>query len=432
MGKVLDPVIHAKNSNALRTSNLQFGYKTRHSTVSCSFVLQEVIHHYVSRGTPVLCISLDASKAFDRVEFSSLFDALIRRDFCATALRFLYRMYTQQEIMVRWQETLSERHGISNGVKQGGVLSPWLFTVYMDELLQRLSMVDGGCRIGCMYAGALCYADDIVLLAPTSTALDRMLRVVENFATTYKMTFNPLKSSFVTHSVDAQKYNFRLMGREIPHCLRVKHLGLISGENACVANVKEAIGDLYGRTNCVVAQFRHVPHNIRIHLFESFCLHMYGCELWNPCSASAEHFAVAFRKCLRHLLGLPQNTHRALLPPVSGIRSSDLLMLNRCSNFVRMCNSSNNQLVNLCMQIALHGSRSNMSISIAKLCELHSYDRVSIFIKPLSVSTDNNNRIIADVITELLNVLDGSLIIQNDVFDNDTYIREFMNFLCTF
>ena len=54
-----------------------------------------------------------------------------------------------------------------NGVKQGGILSPILFTVYMDKLLQKLSKSKLGCHIDRNYMGSFGYADDIVLLAPT-------------------------------------------------------------------------------------------------------------------------------------------------------------------------------------------------------------------------------------------------------------------------
>ena len=56
---------------------------------------------------------------------------------------------------------VSDPFGVTNGVRQGGVLSPVLFTVYLDELLQRLSALAIGCHVGHHYVGSLCYADDI-------------------------------------------------------------------------------------------------------------------------------------------------------------------------------------------------------------------------------------------------------------------------------
>ena len=62
---------------------------------------------------------------------------------------------------------MSKYFTTTNGVKQGGVLSPILFGMYVDELLLRLSQSGYGCKIGHFYYGALGYAYDVSLLAPT-------------------------------------------------------------------------------------------------------------------------------------------------------------------------------------------------------------------------------------------------------------------------
>ena len=65
----------------------------------------------------------------------------------------------------------------ANGVKQGGVLSPILFCIYMDDLHVKLSQCGVGCFIGAQFVGALAFADDIVLLAPSPSAIRKLLFV---------------------------------------------------------------------------------------------------------------------------------------------------------------------------------------------------------------------------------------------------------------
>ena len=84
-----------------------------------------------------------------------------------------------------------------NGVKQDGVLSPVMFCVYIDDLLMRLARVGVGCFIGRKFVGALAYADDIVLVAPTASALRKMLVVCDEYATEYYMAFNAHKSKCI-------------------------------------------------------------------------------------------------------------------------------------------------------------------------------------------------------------------------------------------
>ena len=90
---------------------------------------------------------------------------------------------------VRWGQSLSDSFSVSNGVRQGSVLSPVLFSVYLDELLEKLSKSGVGCHWGGAFVGALCYADDIVLLAPCASAMRHMLNICDSYATSHGLIF---------------------------------------------------------------------------------------------------------------------------------------------------------------------------------------------------------------------------------------------------
>ena len=83
-------------------------------------------------------LALDATKAFDRVEYSRLFALLIERGLNPLYVRLILEMYTNQRMCVRYNGSKSEWFCPTNGVKQGGVLSPTLFAVYIDGMLNNL------------------------------------------------------------------------------------------------------------------------------------------------------------------------------------------------------------------------------------------------------------------------------------------------------
>ena len=112
-------------------------------------------------------------------------------------LRLLINWYSLQEFKVRWHNSYSEPFGVSNGVRQGGVLSPVLFALYLDGLLEELSNSGVGCYWGHMFAGALSYADDVVLLAPCGSALRRMLTICCSFALDHGLVFNASKTQLM-------------------------------------------------------------------------------------------------------------------------------------------------------------------------------------------------------------------------------------------
>ena len=97
----------------------------------------------------------------------------------------------------------STAFSVSNGVRQGGVLSPVLFTIYMyiiDKLLQDLKQQGIGCFWEQHFAGAYAYADDLVILAPSASALRQMLQSCEVFADSHGLKFNPDKTQFIIFS----------------------------------------------------------------------------------------------------------------------------------------------------------------------------------------------------------------------------------------
>ena len=171
LSKVLERCILQTYSSSFITTDLQFGFKPGFCTDLCTGVLKNVVSSYIHKGSRVYSCFLDASKAFDRVNHDLLFNILVDRHLPNVILRFLFFWYRDQALSVRWNSTLTPTFGVRNGVHQGGVLSPILFTVYLDELLKRLSTMDIGCHSGYHYVGSLCYADDISLLAPSSSAL---------------------------------------------------------------------------------------------------------------------------------------------------------------------------------------------------------------------------------------------------------------------
>ncbi len=104
---------------------------------------------------------LDATKAYDRVNYCMLFRNLIDKDMSPLVLTLLLYMYTNQFFQVRWGNHTSATFSVKNGVKQDGVLSPILFSVYIDGLFDWLRVSGIGCRIGNHYTGGLGYPADL-------------------------------------------------------------------------------------------------------------------------------------------------------------------------------------------------------------------------------------------------------------------------------
>ena len=163
--KILDYIFIEYFKDIFSSSDYQYAYKKNFSTSLCTFNVMETIQYYVSRGSSVIATLLDCSKAFDRVKYDKLFKILVNRGLCPLVTRLLIVMYSRIEGQVKWNDMYSDKFKVKNGVKQGGVMSPLLFTVYMDNLICDIINERVGCFIGNTCSCIFVYADDVILLA---------------------------------------------------------------------------------------------------------------------------------------------------------------------------------------------------------------------------------------------------------------------------
>ena len=351
--KILDKVVLEKHKNVLRTSDLQFGFKSGHSTTQCTFLLNQVVDHYTQRSGSCYVALLDATKAFDRVHYVRLFQLLLQRGLCPLLAKLLLQMYTLQVLVVGWQGRYSAPFPCKNGIKQGAVLSPVLFCIYMDILLTRLSLSDAGCYYGHLFAGAICYADDLTLLAPTPSAMQALLNICSEFAAEYDVQFNCAKSNVVECGDNRRRQRpvFLLSGATLPHSNNALHLGLLIGPDAPALNIKKACDNFTSKVNMISSIFSHCRVQTLRFLFNSFCTAFYGAPLWSLSDRIFEPFAVAWRKGVRRLLRLSPRTRSKLLPFLIDSIDIKAQIMCRLAGFVCRLRDSCNPLIRMCVSL---------------------------------------------------------------------------------
>ena len=381
LSKLIDILIIEFQSNALTSSDLQFGFKEKSSTVQCTFVVQEVVNYYVRNDSNVYCTFLDASKAFDRVHYNKLFAQLSEKKMCPMVIRFLCFMYTKQKCRVKWESSISESFEVSNGVKQGGVLSPLLFNVYIDVLLTRLRSKGLGCFIGNNYFGAVAYADDVVLLSPTVSNLKSMLKICEEFSKEFHINFNASKSKLIIFGECTSDVKVYLQGNLISLVSTEKHVGNIVGNDpdTMSQSVHVACNHLYGKLNFLINQIGACRSHIMYLLFKNYCMSLYGCQLWNySLLKQVKPVYIAWRKCVRRIFKLPRNTHSALLYYLCEDGCIDVQLHRRFLKFILSIINSANYNVKFLSRLVVNGSQSSSCESLNYMCYRYNIDQYNV------------------------------------------------------
>ena len=174
----------------LCSDSLQFGFKKKVSCNHALYVMRKTTEYFVSRGSTVNICSLDVHKAFDKVNHFGLFIKLMDRDVPKSFLQILINWYGLCSGIVKWTASISQLFYVRCGVRQGGVLSPVLFAIYVNDLIRKLVQSNSGCCIGGVNVCCLFYADDIVLLSGSIAKLQSMLNICSTEMAFLDLKFN--------------------------------------------------------------------------------------------------------------------------------------------------------------------------------------------------------------------------------------------------
>ena len=118
---------------------------------------------------------LDISKAFDKVNHHGLFLKLMQRNTPKSFIAILLSWYSKCYCYIKWGNAISGSFKVSAGVRQGSVLSPALFAVYVNGILTALD--NCGCKLFGFNFGSFMYADDLILIASSVTSLQKMIDI---------------------------------------------------------------------------------------------------------------------------------------------------------------------------------------------------------------------------------------------------------------
>jgi len=187
LSKIFEYCFLEKYESYFKSSDNQFGFKKGMGCRNAIYTVRNIVSDYVSKGNTVNLCAIDLSKAFDKVNHNALYIKMMKRFIPVPLLDLIINLFSDCFSCVKWDNAFSNFFRIIFGVRQGSVLSPILFALYIDDISNSVSFFPG-CHI-------ILYADDIILISPSVLMLQHLLHACEIELNNIDMAINFRKSS---------------------------------------------------------------------------------------------------------------------------------------------------------------------------------------------------------------------------------------------
>ena len=296
----------------------QSGFRKGRSCADQIFVLRQVCEKMKEKKRKVWVAFMDLEKAYDRVDREAMWQVMRIYGIGGKVLRGIMSFYDEARACVRVGNKVSESFEVKMGLRQGCVMSPWLFNMYMDGVVREVySRVDG---MGVKMRGEgdrewmlsqLLFADDTALVAESAEQLQCLVREFGRVCERRKLRVNVDKSKVmcVGENVEPSLLNITLNGERMEVVNSFKYLGsCFSSDGGVKEDVSMRVGEGMKTFGAMKNMWKSRSLNVEVkrELYERIVVPtvMYGSETWGMKVEERNKLDVAEMKCLRSMCGV--------------------------------------------------------------------------------------------------------------------------------
>ena len=348
MGKLFTSILNNRLNEWAEQNDIfndcQFGFRKNRSTTDCIFMLNGLIEHFRNHSKPLFACFVDLTKAFDSASRKAMWFKLYQNKVSTKISNVIKNMYEKIKLCVRENvdnchhsnspdtahnnggndvNESSNDHGnnncffkTSNGVCQGESLSPFLFSMFLNDIDSFLrSDYEVGLSVFQLFITAIIFADDMVLLSDNRKGLQRGLDKLSDYCSAWGLTVNVSKTKCMAFKKNGKiskldSWTYREEKLETTNCF--KYLGFTfgstgsytKGTEALLAQAKRA---LFGLNTFLVNNKEISPH-IKLSIFNSVVTPIltYGSEVWGY--KNCDKMDVFYLGFLKYVLGVKKST----------------------------------------------------------------------------------------------------------------------------
>ena len=274
-----------------KIDDAQIGFNKGSRTSDHMFTLKAIIDKYNKRHKKLYACFIDFKKAFDTVDHTGLLYKLKQCGIGDSMYNLIKTMYTSEKanLSIKVGNKLTSKFKSLVGVKQGDPLSPTLFKIYINDILNYFDASCSPVNISGTPTNCLLYADDLIFLSESKEGLQNCMKKLANFCKDWGLEVNTTKTKSLIFSSSGKREHIEIdfSGSAIENVLQYKYLGIMFSSSGKFTAAKE---DLYKRG--LKATFKlsnllksnNIGYKTSMHLFDHIVkpVLLYGSEIWGP------------------------------------------------------------------------------------------------------------------------------------------------------
>ena len=233
LAKVLTIMINERLMEKLENEKIitpnQIGFKKKARPADHLFVLKNIFQNYTNKGKKVYTCFVDFQKAYDNVWRTGMYYKLIKYGINIKTIKLIKDMYDKTSQTLKMNKKITEAFSTYKGVRQGCVMSPRLFNLFINDLPD---IFDAECRpvkLGKSELSCLMFADDIVMMSESKEGLQTCLNKLEAYTKEWGMTVNKKKTKVMIIQTTGKMptVDIKYEGQNLEQVSQYKYLGTI-------------------------------------------------------------------------------------------------------------------------------------------------------------------------------------------------------------
>ncbi|CAM1325864.1 Uncharacterised protein r2_g3476 [Pycnogonum litorale] len=292
----------------------QAGFRAGRSTTEQIFNLRILSEKYLQHQQDLYHVFIDFKKAFDRVWHAALWATMKKYNISANLVKMIQDLYDKATSAVLFNGHIGDWFHTTVGVRQGCLLSPTLFNVFLERIMtDALEDHEGTVSIGGRTITNLRFADDIDGLAGNEQELAMLVESLDTTSVAYGMEISAEKTKVMTNNINGISADMKVNGQKLGHVSRFKYLGSTITDEGSKPEVLSRIA----QTTAALTKLKPIwsDNNItlqsKVRLMRSLVISifLYACETWTLTADLHRRIRAMEMRCYRKLMSISYKDH---------------------------------------------------------------------------------------------------------------------------